>query len=259
MSIRSINAIILLSCAIGVMLGFYNKNPLLIFIHPLILGNFVIAEIYYKHRYFSIKSIHNKKIYILYQLFFSISCLLYPKSKTNNKIWVKIHNHFDKRNHSKEIERKYLISQTKITSILKNQIGETIVQGYIAHTDQYAIRVRKSNFKNTNKAFLTIKEATADFERDEFEYAIPFENGEAMIAKLPENQLISKTRYKIPFEGNIWEIDIFHGLNEGLYIAEIELDSKTQTFTLPEWVLKDVTEEKRYYNASLAINPFTNW
>ena len=77
--------------------------------------------------------------------------------------------------------------------------------------------------------------------------------------RFPDPALIEKTRRNIDFRGNVWEVDEFFGENAGLVIAEVELESENQSFEKPEWIAREVTGDKRYYNANLIANPFRNW
>jgi CYTH domain-containing protein len=95
--------------------------------------------------------------------------------------------------------------------------------------------------------------------RSEYEYEIPFGEGNAMLETLAEKPLIEKTRYKIPVGNLTWEIDEFLGENAGLIVAEVELQSEDQTFDKPLWVGDEVTNDPRYFNANLVKNPFTRW
>ena len=70
---------------------------------------------------------------------------------------------------------------------------------------------------------------------------------------------IEKTRYKIDYEGKLWEIDVFYGDNKGLIVAEIELNSIEESYQIPDWIDREVTHENRYFNANLSKNPFKNW
>lgn len=70
---------------------------------------------------------------------------------------------------------------------------------------------------------------------------------------------IEKTRYKVAYAGNVWEVDEFAEANAGLVIAEVELSSEKQTIQLPPWVGTEVTTDRRYYNAYLAQHPYTSW
>jgi adenylate cyclase len=79
-----------------------------------------------------------------------------------------------------------------------------------------------------------------------------------MLDLMAESSL-EKYRYKINFEGKLWEIDEFKGENEGLLLAEIELESETEAFALPPWTGEEVTEDNRYFNSYLAQHPFSKW
>ena len=70
---------------------------------------------------------------------------------------------------------------------------------------------------------------------------------------------IEKTRYTVPFGGFVWEIDEFHGANQGLVVAEIELDTLDRDFARPAWLGREVTNEARYYNSCLSERPFCRW
>jgi CYTH domain-containing protein len=108
------------------------------------------------------------------------------------------------------------------------------------------------------KAFLTIKGRTETISRPEFEYEVPFEDGIELL-KLAISEPIEKTRYKIWYEGFLWEVDLFSGKNQGLVMAEIELESVDQEFPRPDWLMKEVSEDERFYNSYLSIHPFQEW
>jgi CYTH domain-containing protein len=95
--------------------------------------------------------------------------------------------------------------------------------------------------------------------RVEYEYEIPGADAEAMLDDLCEKPLIEKMRYKIEFQGLVWEVDEFFGENQGLLIAEVELESEDQPFTKPEWVGEEVTGDPKYFNANLIHHPYSNW
>lgn len=109
-----------------------------------------------------------------------------------------------------------------------------------------------------DKGYLTIKGISVGASRKEFEYEIPAIDATEMLNEFTSSEL-SKTRYKIKHAGKMWEVDEFHGNNEGLLMAEIELNSENENFELPEWILNDVTVEEKYYNSNLSINPYKNW
>ena len=109
-----------------------------------------------------------------------------------------------------------------------------------------------------NTGYLTIKGKTVGHSRLEFEYPIPLEDAQEMLDNLCSHPLIEKTRYKIPQGDLIWEVDEFMGENEGLIIAEVELQTENQAITLPDWIDREVTDPK-YYNAKLAKVPYSQW
>ena len=151
-----------------------------------------------------------------------------------------------------EIERKFLIDTNKLPT-LKN--GYQIKQGYIQTVDHTTVRVRIKD----KDAFLTIKGKSEGATRLEFEYPIPLNDANEMLENLCNTSVIDKTRYLVKYEGHTWEVDIFEGENKGLVIAEIELKSEDEVFTLPDWVTKEVTNDIRYFNSNLIENPYLNW
>jgi CYTH domain-containing protein len=152
-----------------------------------------------------------------------------------------------------EIERKYLVQS--MDWIKQAGDGTRLVQGYLATTDKTAIRVRIAG----SQAWLTLKSAKSGIRRLEFEYSLPVADAEQMLDQLCQGQVIHKTRYRLPVDGHVWEIDVFHGANEGLVLAEIELESEKESFILPDWLGQEVSGDKRYYNAYLSQTPFKSW
>ncbi|MDR0365123.1 MAG: CYTH domain-containing protein, partial [Bacteroidales bacterium] len=132
----------------------------------------------------------------------------------------------------------------------------SIRQGYLSTGGNCTIRVRIAG----EKAVITVKSKTkkASFSRFEWEYTIPVEDAREMI-KFSISGLIEKERYIIPAGNFFYEVDVFRGLNEGLVVAEIELSSEKDHFERPVWLGKEVTRNKRYYNAFLAKNPYIYW
>ncbi len=110
-----------------------------------------------------------------------------------------------------------------------------------------------------DRAFLTIKGATTGISRAEFEYPIPVADARVLLETLCDRPLIQKTRYTIPWGDLVWEVDEFSGDNQGLILAEVELDRADQAIALPEWVGAEVSEDPRYYNANLVKYPFSQW
>lgn len=152
---------------------------------------------------------------------------------------------------AKEIERKFLVNPSKLPA---GQNGDEYMQGYLSITDTGVTRIRVIG----EQGFLTIKSKTIGITRDEYEYEIPFKDAVRLI-KLSQGEVIHKTRTKIVFDGKKWEIDEFHGKNKGLWLAEIELVDSKESFSKPEWVLDDVSIDKKYFNSNLSTKPFCLW
>jgi adenylate cyclase len=153
----------------------------------------------------------------------------------------------------KEIERKYLVDITKWQQIDK-PIGQRYRQGYLLTDPNKTIRVRQT----TDRGFLTIKGLSIGATRPEYEYEIPFDEAKELLDNFSTSEL-SKIRYKILFDNKVWEVDEFSGDNFGLIVAEIELTSEDEKYSIPGWVDKEVTGQEKYYNSNLTIDPYKNW
>ena len=151
-----------------------------------------------------------------------------------------------------EIERKFLVKGDGWKAAA--DAGLACRQGYLAAEPEKTVRVRIIG----EQAFLTIKGATSGISRSEFEYGIPVDDAEALLA-LCGGAVVEKTRYFIEHAGMVWELDVFSAANEGLVMAEIELEAEDQSFELPDWAGQEVSGDSRYYNAYLARHPFTTW
>ncbi|NOR56941.1 MAG: CYTH domain-containing protein [Sulfurimonas sp.] len=151
-----------------------------------------------------------------------------------------------------EIERKFLIDINKLEKL---ENGYDIKQGYIQTKDKTAVRIRVKG----DEAFLTIKGESVGATRLEYEYAIPVVDAKEMLEKLCGKPIIDKTRYLILHKKHTWEIDIFHKENDGLIVAEVELESEDEMVELPEWIVKEVTDDARYYNSNLLEHPYSHW
>jgi len=149
-----------------------------------------------------------------------------------------------------EIERKFLVQGEGWRK------GQALLfrQGYLNRDKERTVRVRIAG----DKAFLTIKGLSIGAARAEFEYKIPHADAEQLLL-LCDGPLIEKTRYLVHHAGMLWEVDEFHGANNGLVVAEIELQTETQAFDKPAWLGMEVTDDKRYFNSSLAVQPFSTW
>ena len=155
---------------------------------------------------------------------------------------------------AKEIEKKFLVNNND----WRDKVGRSrhYKQGYLGNTPDCSVRVRVSD----KTAFLNIKSATLGISRDEYDYEIPLSDALEMLDNLCNQPIIEKTRYFVQEEDGLeWEIDVFAGDNEGLVVAEIELEHPQQTFHLPEWAGEEVSDDPRYYNVCLVTHPYKDW
>jgi len=151
-----------------------------------------------------------------------------------------------------EIERKFLL---KDDSWRSRAMGTKYRQGYLNSTRERTVRVRTID----DKGFLTIKGINRGATRVEYEYEIPVAEAEAMLGELCEKPLIEKCRYKIEYRDLIWEVDEFFGENQGLIMAEVELESEDQRYEKPQWIGEEVTGDPKYFNSNLINNPYRKW
>jgi CYTH domain-containing protein len=151
-----------------------------------------------------------------------------------------------------EIERKYLTSSEEWRG---RDEGLDYRQGYLSTTKERTVRVRTIG----DQGYLTIKGLTIGATRAEYEYEIPVADAHEMLDELCLRPLVEKRRYRIPHGGLIWELDEFLGENDGLILAEVELESEDQQFELPPWIGEDVTGDPRYFNANLVEHPYSAW
>ena len=153
-----------------------------------------------------------------------------------------------------EIERKFLVTNQDF--ITQSNTSFRIVQGYLNSNPERTVRVRIKG----DKGFITIKGKgnESGLTRFEWEKEISVSDAEALL-QLCEKGAIDKTRYNVQFENHLFEVDVFFGENEGLIVAEIELQSENETFSKPDWLGEEVTSEEKYYNAYLSQHPFKTW
>ncbi|RXR20830.1 CYTH domain-containing protein [Flavobacterium amnicola] len=153
-----------------------------------------------------------------------------------------------------EIERKFLVLNNDFKSQATSE--NRIVQGYLNSNPERTVRVRIKG----NKGFLTIKGKgnESGTSRMEWEKEINLQDAEQLLS-LCEKGSIDKIRYEIPLGNHTYEVDVFAGENNGLIIAEIELQSEDENFETPSWLGKEVTGNERYYNAYLSNNPYLTW
>lgn len=151
-----------------------------------------------------------------------------------------------------EIERKYLVRDDGWKQ--GDPQGTRMAQGYLSREIGRTVRVRVAG----ERAWLTIKGAAEGISRAEFEYEIPAEEGNQLLA-LCEAAVIDKTRYLVQWAQHTWEVDVFHGENDGLVVAEVELSDESERPEIPGWVGDEVSDDRRYANSSLSRVPFSAW
>lgn len=152
-----------------------------------------------------------------------------------------------------EIERKFLVDHTKWEQVVKPK-GNLYKQGYILSEETRTVRIRVTD----TAAYITLKGASTGISRSEYEYTIPVAEGNEILQNFATSA-IEKIRYNIDYAGHLWEVDVFSGVNNGLIVAEIELDSEDEVFKKPEWIGEEVSHDSRYTNASLSVNPYKDW
>lgn len=165
-----------------------------------------------------------------------------------------------------ETERKFLVKDDRFKAMAVE--SHRLVQGYICRESGRTVRVRIAD----DRAYLTIKGSGSEdgTSRLEWETEIPVGEAEQLMT-LCQGGIIDKTRYIVPAlpaergsggeagKGRVWEVDEFHGDNEGLVVAEIELGSAGEAFARPGWLGDEVTGDSRYYNSMLAGHPYRTW
>ncbi len=154
---------------------------------------------------------------------------------------------------AQEIERKFLV-KGDFTGYATD--SARIIQGYLSSVPGRTVRVRVRD----EQGFITIKgrPSPGSISRFEWEKEIPADEAHILL-KLCGRDVIDKTRFLVPAGGHTYEVDVFHGANEGLVVAEIELCAEDEEFIRPDWLGEEVTGDARYYNSMLIKNPYTNW
>lgn len=153
----------------------------------------------------------------------------------------------------REVERKFLVDPGAWRPDPAR--GVRLRQGYLSVDPERIVRVRRA----ASTGALTIKGLTTGVERSEFEYPIPAEDADAILDTLCLRPLLEKTRYREPWDGRAWEIDVFEGENAGLVVAEVELAASTDALKLPPWAGKEVSADPRYFNSNLMQHPYARW
>ena len=153
---------------------------------------------------------------------------------------------------AKEIERKFLVEGDAWRTGAR---GVPYRQGYLDTGAGCTVRVRVAG----ERAFLTIKGPPQGAVRDEYEYPIPVADAEELLGRLCSGGCIEKVRHRVTHAGRVWEVDEFTGENAPLVVAEVELKRIDDEVSLPPWVGREVTEDPRYTNAALALQPYSRW
>lgn len=164
---------------------------------------------------------------------------------------------------AQEIEHKFLVTSDRF-----KQLGTPTpyCQGYIPTRNGMTVRVRIAG----TQGYVTFKDRAVNLTRHEFEYPVPLADARQMLELLCEKPIVEKTRYVVPnvpahlpdgtpVEGLFWEVDVFHGDNEGLALAEIEIPSEDTLFDMPDWIGAEVSHDRRYRNNALAQHPYKDW
>ena len=153
----------------------------------------------------------------------------------------------------REIERKFLVAGDFHGEVSG---ASHIVQGYLSSAPGRTVRVRRRD----DRGWITVKGPARGLTRIEWEKEIPAGEAELLLA-LCEPGVIDKTRHLVPSSDgrHTWEVDEFHGDNEGLVVAEIELSSEDEVFPRPAWLGEEVTGDRRYFNSSLTKRPYKDW
>ncbi|WP_420571065.1 CYTH domain-containing protein [Kordia sp.] len=153
-----------------------------------------------------------------------------------------------------EIERKFLVNSLNFKEEAATSFE--IAQGFLNTHAERTVRVRIKG----NTGFLTIKGKSNESGTSRFEWEKEISIQEAkQLLELCEKGIIEKIRYNIPYGNHTFEVDEFFGENEGLIVAEVELQHENETFKKPDWLGKEVTGQTPYYNSQLSKNPYKNW
>jgi CYTH domain-containing protein len=150
-----------------------------------------------------------------------------------------------------EIERKYLVKGEGWKPV--DVSGMKIRQGYMFN-DGGIVRARVAG----ERGYLTLK-GQGLITRHEYEYEIPAEDADEIIEYFCAGLVVEKVRYDVNYEGHLFSVDVFEGENEGLVLAEVELQSEEEGIALPDWIGEEVTHNPRYHNSNLLGLPYSQW
>lgn len=158
-----------------------------------------------------------------------------------------------------EVERRFLVTDG---TVVKGHDGNVIVQAYLFSKDGFVVRVRRTHLPDTKNTYregislLTAKGPRHDGKREEYEVQVSHDLAMQLIARATHK--ISKSRYQVVADEQLWDVDVFHGDNEGLIIAECETTDPS-AIEIPVWCGVEITDDDRYNNESLAAIPFSSW
>ncbi len=153
-----------------------------------------------------------------------------------------------------EIERKFLVEAEGWRDGVR--VSRRLVQGYLSVRPEATVRVR---IRGEQEAVLTIKGEPEELVRPEFEYSVPVSDARQMLDGMCVGEPVQKVRHEVMVGDHLWVVDEFEGANEGLVVAEVELQRADETFEMPQWAGEEVTGCVRYYNARLAETPYRQW
>lgn len=153
-----------------------------------------------------------------------------------------------------EIERKFLVTSEAFKAQATH--SESMIQGFLNTHPDRTVRVRLQG----SKGKLTVKGRSNEAGTTRFEWETPLSANEAeALLELCEEGIIEKIRFAVPFEGHLFEVDVFENDNDGLIVAEVELSEENETFKKPSWLGIEVTGELKYYNSQLSNKPYKLW
>lgn len=145
-----------------------------------------------------------------------------------------------------EIEHRYIVTNDSYREMATGKVA--VRQGYLNRNPDRTVRVRILG----TKGFLTIKGRNEGAKRLEFEYEIPLKDAQEILS-LAEPGIVEKTRYIVPYEGLVWEVDEFHGAQQGVVIAEVEIPDDGIKYKKPPFIGLDITGDPAYYNSNLKV------
>lgn len=158
-----------------------------------------------------------------------------------------------------EIERKFLL----VSDAWRAQVSRSqrLVQGYLVSAAAVTSGAARSSVRvriGGEQAWLNIKSSNLGAARDEYEYEVPLADAEAMLARLCDG-VVEKIRHYVAHANHEFEIDEFFGANDGLVVAELELDAVDEAYERPDWLGAEITHLPRYYNLNLIAHPYSAW